>query len=64
MGRIDRQRGVAGYQVFKDADWIADVPGTTWTEPRAPGQTTFSLRVRAFDATGNKSAFATFAVAA
>ncbi|MET7392681.1 cellulose binding domain-containing protein [Dactylosporangium sp. NPDC005572] len=54
--------GVAGYQVFKDADWIADVPGTTWTEPRAPGRTTFSLRVRAFDATGNKSAFASLAV--
>jgi chitinase len=54
--------GVSGYQIFHGADWGGNVSGTTFTEPRLPGQTTFSIRVRAFDAVGNKSGFATLAL--
>ncbi|WP_432977748.1 cellulose binding domain-containing protein [Dactylosporangium sp. CA-233914] len=55
--------GVAGYQVFRGADWAGDVAGTSFTEPRVAGRTTYGIRVRAFDAAGNKSAFASLAVA-
>ncbi|HTJ39514.1 MAG TPA: cellulose binding domain-containing protein [Dactylosporangium sp.] len=54
--------GVAGYQIFHGADWGGNVTATTYTEPRSPGQSTFGLRVRAFDAAGNKSAFATLTI--
>jgi hypothetical protein len=54
--------GVSGYQIFHGADWGGNVAGTTFTEPRLPGQTTFGIRVRAFDAIGNKSGFATLTV--
>jgi hypothetical protein len=49
--------GVAGYEVYSGGIWKATVTGTTYRQPRAPGQTTFNLAVRAFDAIGNKSAF-------
>ncbi|GAA2327267.1 cellulose binding domain-containing protein [Dactylosporangium salmoneum] len=55
--------GVAGYQVFHGSDWAGNVTGTTYTEPRQPGQTTFGIRVRAYDAVGNKSIFASATVA-
>ncbi|MER7277552.1 cellulose binding domain-containing protein [Dactylosporangium sp. NPDC000244] len=54
--------GVAGYQLFHGPDWIGDTTATTFAEPRAAGQTVFGIRVRAFDAIGNKSAFATLTV--
>jgi hypothetical protein len=50
--------GVAGYQVFHGNDWAGTVTGTSWSEPRASGNTAYNFRVRAFDSTGNKSAFA------
>jgi len=55
--------GVAGYQVFHGPDWSGNVTGTTYTEPRQPGQTTFGIRIRAYDPTGNKSGFATLTIA-
>ncbi|MEV8515500.1 cellulose binding domain-containing protein [Dactylosporangium sp. NPDC051484] len=54
--------GVAGYQIFRGTEWVTSVTGTSFTEPRPAGQTTFGIRVRAFDAVGNKSAFATLTV--
>jgi hypothetical protein len=54
--------GVVGYQIFRGNDWVTVVNGTSFTEPRAPGQTTFGIRVRAFDAMGNKSGFATLTI--
>ncbi|MGI5236981.1 cellulose binding domain-containing protein [Dactylosporangium sp. CA-139066] len=53
---------VSGYQIFHGADWGGNVAGTTYSEPRPAGQTTFGIRVRAFDAAGNKSSFATLTV--
>jgi hypothetical protein len=47
--------GVAGYQIFDGADWIGNVTGTSYTQP-LPVKST--IRVRAYDAAGNKSAFA------
>ncbi|MFI5911551.1 cellulose binding domain-containing protein [Dactylosporangium sp. NPDC051541] len=51
--------GVAGYQIFHGNDWIGNVTGTStsFTEP-LPLK---NVRVRAFDATGNKSGFAALA---
>jgi hypothetical protein len=54
--------GVAGYEVFQGTEWVTTVTGTSFTEPRVPGQTTYGIRVRAFDAIGNKSAFATLTI--
>ncbi|WP_426506746.1 cellulose binding domain-containing protein [Dactylosporangium sp. McL0621] len=54
--------GVAGYQVFHGPDWSGNVTTTTYVEPRPAGQTVFGLKVRAYDAIGNKSAFATLTV--
>jgi len=53
---------VAGYEVFHGTDWAGSVTTTSVTEARRPGQTTFSIRVRAFDAAGNKSGFTTATV--
>jgi len=54
--------GVAGYQVFHGPDWSGNVTSTSYTEPRQAGQTVFGIRIRAYDAIGNKSGFATLTV--
>jgi hypothetical protein len=50
-------RGVTGYQVFLNANQIAAVTGTTFSQI-VPPPITFTYRVRAVDAAGNLSPFA------
>lgn len=49
-------RGVAGYNVYRNGVKIATVTGTTYTDTTTVANTTYTYTISAFDATGNNSA--------
>ncbi|MFP5389443.1 MAG: Ig-like domain-containing protein, partial [Thermoleophilia bacterium] len=48
-------QGVAGYRVFRGANQIAEVTGTSFTDTTVAASTTYTYTVKAFDAAGNVS---------
>jgi chitodextrinase len=48
-------QGVAGYRVFRGAEQIADVPGTSFTDTTVSASTSYAYTVKAYDAAGNVS---------
>jgi chitodextrinase len=51
--------GVAGYDVFRNGSQVGTSTTTSFTDSSIVASTTYSYTVRAFDPSGNKSAFST-----
>lgn len=49
-------QGVAGYRIFRGANQIGDVPGTSFTDTTVAPSTAYTYTVKAYDAAGNVSA--------
>jgi chitodextrinase len=55
-GASTDNRGVTGYEIFRDGVMLATATGTSYSDPTAAPSKTYAYRVRALDAAGNRSA--------